>query len=75
VLSDVEKLQLDRQPESLVKLSKILTTMPQRQDRQQIGNVISKLFDVAASKMKDEGDKEVVESLRKYIAMVEEDLY
>lgn len=71
----MEKLQLDRQPESLIKLSKILTTMPQRQSREQIGNVISKLFDVAASKMKDEADKEVVESLRKYVAMVEEDLF
>jgi mitochondrial cardiolipin hydrolase len=34
VLSDVEKLQLDKQPESLIKLSKILNTMPQRQNRE-----------------------------------------
>ena len=33
------------------------------------------MFDVAASKLKDDEDKAVVESLRKYVAMVEEDLY
>ena len=40
VLTDLEKLQLDSQPQSLIKLSKLLTTMPQRQSRDQIGNVI-----------------------------------
>lgn len=49
VLSDLEKLQLDSKQESLVKLSKILSTMPQRQNRESIGKVVSKLFDVAAA--------------------------
>lgn len=36
---------------------------------------MQKLFDVAASQMKDDADKAVVENLRKYITMVDLDLY
>jgi hypothetical protein len=32
---------------------------------------VQKLFDVAASQMKDDADKAVVENLRKYITMVD----
>ncbi len=49
VLADLEKLQLDTKQESLVKFSKILNTMPQRNNRETIGKVVSKLFDVAGA--------------------------
>lgn len=35
---------------------------------------MSKLFELAESKMKDEHDKEVLTSLRKYVSIVEDDL-
>ena len=66
---------MDTKQESLIKLSKTLKTMPQRNNREQISKVVCKLFDVASSQLKDDGDKAVLESLRKYIAFVEEDLY
>ena len=37
--------------------------------------MIGKLFEIASSKMKDDHDKKVLEGLRKYISIVEEDLY
>jgi phosphatidylserine/phosphatidylglycerophosphate/cardiolipin synthase-like enzyme len=49
--------------------------MPQRQNKDVINSIVTKLFDLAGSKMKDETDKAVLENLRKYIGIVEEDLY
>lgn len=49
--------------------------MPQRNNKEVINSIVSKLFDIAGSKMKDDHDKAVLEGLRKYVGMVEEDLY
>lgn len=37
--------------------------------------VVNKLFEIASTKMKDDHDKAVLESLRTYVGLVEEDLY
>lgn len=49
--------------------------MTQRQNKDVISSVIGKLFEIASSKMKDDHDKKVLEGLRKYVSIVEEDLY
>ena len=49
--------------------------MTQRQSKDVISSVIGKLFEIASSKMKDDHDKKVLEGLRKYVSIVEEDLY
>ena len=67
--------KLDATEINLGDLSRILTKMPQRNNKDVIGSIVSKLFDIADAKMKDEHDKEVLAGLRKYVAMVEEDLY
>ena len=49
--------------------------MPEKTAKQNINSIVSKLFELAASKMKDDNDKVVLSGLRKYLAVVEEDLY
>jgi mitochondrial cardiolipin hydrolase len=49
--------------------------MPNRQNKATIQGVVDKLFEVAGAKMKDDHDKAVLEGLKKYIHIVEEDLY
>ena len=48
--------------------------MPDRNNKEVIAQIIDKLFDIAGSKMKDDSDKAVLEGLRKYVSMVDEDL-
>jgi len=48
--------------------------MPDRNNKEVIAQIIGKLFDIAGSKMKDDSDKAVLEGLRKYVSMVDEDL-
>ena len=48
--------------------------MPDRNNKEVIAQIIDKLFDIAGSKMKDDSDKAVLEGLRKYLSMVDEDL-
>ena len=48
--------------------------MPDRNNKEVISQIIGKLFDIAGSKMKDDSDKAVLEGLRKYLSMVDEDL-
>lgn len=69
--------KLDAKDIDIQDFSRILTKMPPaaRHSKQTAGEVISKLFEIASSKMKDDGDKAVLEGLRKYVATVEEDLY
>ena len=45
-------------------LSRILVKMPQRNNKDVINQVISKLFDVAGEKMKDDHDKAVLINLK-----------
>ena len=54
--------------------SRILTKMPQRHVKENITSVVNKLFEVASSKMKDDHDKAVLEGLKKYVQLVQEDL-
>jgi phosphatidylserine/phosphatidylglycerophosphate/cardiolipin synthase-like enzyme len=49
--------------------------MPQRQNKDVITSIVGKLFEVAAAKMHDDHDKAVLAGLRKYVALVEEDLF
>jgi len=67
--------KLDASEINLQDFSRILTKMPQRQNKDVVTSIVNKLFDLAAQKMKEEGDREVLENLRKYVGMVEEDLY
>jgi phosphatidylserine/phosphatidylglycerophosphate/cardiolipin synthase-like enzyme len=55
--------------------SRILVKMPQRNNKDVVSSIVAKLFEVASSKMKDDHDKEVLEGLRQYVNLVEEDLY
>lgn len=55
--------------------SRVLVKMPNRTNKDNITAVLNKLFEVAGGKMKDEHDKKVLEGLRKYVSIVEEDLY
>jgi hypothetical protein len=36
---------------------------------------VTSLFEIASSKMKNDEDKAILEGLRKYVGLVEEDLY
>ena len=49
--------------------------MPQKHKKENVSAAISKLFEIAKAKMKDDTDKAVVEGLRKLVSQVEEDLY
>mgnify|MGYP001947863784 CR=1 FL=1 len=56
-------------------ISRIVTKMPARNQRETASSTIDVLFEIALSKLKDDADKEVVANLRKTVAQVEEDLY
>ena len=47
-VTETEKLigggKFDGKPETLIKFSRIITTMPQRQNREAISSVVCKLF-------------------------------
>jgi hypothetical protein len=58
----------------MIDFSRILTKMPQRNNKDVINQIVGKLFDIASAKMNDEHDKAVLEGLRKYINIVEDDL-
>ena len=62
------------QPE-LDSLSRTIAKMPARQERNVIEQTIDTLFDVAASKMSGDADKEILANLRKHLNQVEDDLY
>ena len=59
----------------LDQLSRTLAKMPGRQNRDTIEQTVDVLFEVAASKMSADADKEVLANLRKHVAQVAEDLY
>jgi hypothetical protein len=59
---------------NLGDFSRILTKMPQRNNKDVINQIINKLFDVAADKMKDDHDKAVLDGLKKYVQVAQEDL-
>lgn len=56
-------------------ISRIVTKMPARNQRETASSTIDMLFEIALSKLKDDDDKAVVANLRKTVAQVEEDLY
>ena len=56
-------------------LSRYLVKMPNKHNKDNISAVITKLFEVAKNKMKDESDKELVDGLRTLVKQVESDLY
>ena len=60
---------------NLDALSRVISKMPGRQDRTTIEQTIDVLFDVAASKMSSDEDKQILANLRKHVGQVEEDLY
>ena len=66
---------LDAKDIDLNDFSRILTKMPNKNSKETIRAVVDKLFEVASSKMKDDHDKAVLEGLKKYITLAEEDLY
>ena len=49
--------------------------MPNKNNRESIQAVINGIFDIASAKIKDDSNKAIIEGLRKYIGVVEEDLY
>jgi hypothetical protein len=49
--------------------------MPSKHEKENADLMISTLFSIAESKMKDDHDKQVLEGLRKLIGVVEEDLF
>lgn len=49
--------------------------MPNRHQKANITAVVDKLFEIASAKMKDDSDKAVLEGLKKYVQIVEDDLY
>jgi phosphatidylserine/phosphatidylglycerophosphate/cardiolipin synthase-like enzyme len=56
-------------------LSKQLVRLPGKFEETPIDQTVDVLFDIAASKMKDDHDKEVLANLRAHIATLQEDLY
>jgi len=48
--------------------------MPNRHVKENVNAVIAKLFEVAGSKMSNDEDKAVLEGLKKYVNLVNEDL-
>ncbi|CDW81063.1 UNKNOWN [Stylonychia lemnae] len=54
--------------------SRIISKMPARHVKDNINAVVAKLFEVAASKMKDDADKAVLQGLKKYVNLVQDDL-
>jgi len=60
---------------NLAAVSRVVAKMPGRQERQTVEQTIDVLFEVAAAKMGDDTDKEVLANLRKHINQVTFDLY
>jgi len=55
-------------------LSRTVAKMPNRHQREVVEQTYDVLFEVAASKMTSDADKEILANLRKHIGQVEEDL-
>ena len=68
--SNLEAKEVDVQD-----FSRILVKMPSRHVKSNVALVVDKLFEIASSKMKDDHDKAVLEGLKSYVHLVEEDLY
>lgn len=71
--SNDAKMACDEQDISAV--SRAISKMPGRNNRDTIESTISHLFDIASSKMTSDEDKEVLNNLRQHVAQVEDDLY
>lgn len=71
--SNDAKMAADEQDVNAV--SRAISKMPGRNDRATIESTISHLFEIAASKMGSDEDKEILKNLREHVAQVEEDLY
>lgn len=65
----MEAKQIDMQD-----FSRILTKMPFKHHKENVNAVISKLFDIAGGKLKDDHDKAVVEGLKQYVLAAQTDL-
>ena len=61
--------------EDLDTVSRLVAKMPGRNDRDTIESTIDHLFDIAASKMGNDADKEVLANLRHHLCQIENDLY
>lgn len=59
---------------SLDDLSRVITKMSGKNERQTVDQTIDVLFEIAAEKMKDSSDKEVLANLRKHVNQVSDDL-
>lgn len=55
-------------------LSRTCSKMPGRHERAVVEQTVDVLFEIAASKMSSDADKEVLANLRKHVAQVNEDL-
>ena len=66
---------MDANDVNVDQLSRTVTKMPGRQNRDTIEQTIDVLFDIAKTKMSSDDDKEVLANLRKHVAQVAEDLY
>ena len=51
-------------------LSRILVKMQGRHQKENVNDILNKIFEIAGSKMKDEHDKSVLQGLQKYVALV-----
>jgi len=60
---------------TLQAASRVLSKLPERNERDAVSSTVDVLFAHAAEQMKDDSDKAVLEGLRKLIGQVEEDLY
>ena len=67
--------KLEAKEIDVMDLSRIISKMPNKNNRETAQAVINALFDIAAEKIKDDHNKGILEGLRKYIGVVEEDLY
>jgi len=59
----------------LDQLSRTVAKMPGRNQRDTVEQTVDCLFEIAASKMSADTDKEVLANLRKHVMQVTEDLY
>ena len=67
--------KMDADEPHLDALSRSVAKMPGRDKRVTIEQTMDVLFEVAASKMSDDTDKEILANLRQHVAQVAEDLY
>jgi mitochondrial cardiolipin hydrolase len=65
---------LDAKEINTQDFSRIISKMPNRHDKANINAVFEKLFEIASNKLKDDSDKAVLEGLKKYVQMAQEDL-